>query len=162
MAGADYQNITVSRGVPHERALARTRGRRQRFRRLHYRRDIWYKTSSSEELKMRLLFLPLILSALPAAAAPQETADAPRAEPAAPAALPLSDTCKRADYHHADTPRRAESRKLGELPPGDVILSVYNQVEGCMEPVIVRYGDGRAPAPAAPAEPVRPEARIWR
>jgi hypothetical protein len=111
---------------------------------------------------MRLLFLPLILTALPAAAAPREPSEAPRAEIAAPAALPMSDTCKRADHYNADTPKQAESRKLGELPPGDVILSVYNQVEGCMEPVIVRYGDGRTPAPAAPPEPIMPTARIWR
>ena len=93
---------------------------------------------------MRLLILPLILAALPASAA-----------------APASDACKRADLHRAETPKPAQSRKLGELPPGDLILSVYNQVEGCMEPVIVRYGDGRGPAPAAP-EPVRPRARIFR
>ena len=98
---------------------------------------------------MRLLILPLVLAALPASAAP----------PAAPRAT--ADTCKRADLHHAETPKRAESRKLGELPPGDTLLAVYNQVEGCMEPVIVRYGDGRAPAPASP-EPQRPRARVWR
>jgi hypothetical protein len=111
---------------------------------------------------MRLLFLPLILAPLPASAAPRELTEGPRAQLAEPVARALSDTCRRAEYHNADTPKRAESRKLGELPPGDVILSVYNQVEGCMEPVIVRYGDGRAPAPAGPAEPVRPAARIWR
>jgi hypothetical protein len=100
---------------------------------------------------MRLLILPLMLAALPASAAP----------PAAPSTGTAGDTCKRADLHQAETPRRAESRKLGELPPGDTLFAVYNQVEGCMEPVIVRYGDGRAPAPAQ-AEPQRPRARIWR
>ena len=93
---------------------------------------------------MPLLILPLILAALPAAAAP-----------------PAAETCKRPDIHQAETPKRAESRKLGELPPGDTLLAVYNQVEGCMEPVIVRYGDGRASAPARP-EPPRPRARLWR
>ena len=98
---------------------------------------------------MRLLILPLMLAALPASAA----------APTAPSAA--ADTCKRPDLHYADTPQRAESRKLGELPPGDTLLAVYNQVEGCMEPVIVRYGDGRAPAPSQ-AEPQRPRARLWR
>ena len=107
---------------------------------------------------MRLLFLPLVLTALPAAAAPKEV---PPAQFADPIARPLSDTCKRADVHEAETPKPAQSRKLGELPPGDTLFAVYNQVEGCMEPVIVRYGDGRPPAPAQP-EPVRPRARVWR
>jgi hypothetical protein len=100
---------------------------------------------------MRVLILPLMLAALPASAAP----------PAAPVTSPAPDTCKRPDLHQAETPKRAKSRKLGELPPGDLILSVYNHVGGCMEPVIVRYGDGRAPAPASP-EPLRPKARLWR
>jgi hypothetical protein len=98
---------------------------------------------------MRLLILPLILAALPASAAPSSGLGAG------------ADTCKRADLHHADTPQRAVSRKLGELPPGDTLLAVYNHVEGCMKPVIVRYGDGRARAPAQP-EPQRPRARVWR
>ena len=96
---------------------------------------------------MRLLILPLILSALPASAA-------------APTRAP-GDSCKRADLHQAETPKQPRSSKLGDLPPGDLILSVYNQVDGCMEPVIVRYGDGRGPAPAA-LEPERPRARIFR
>jgi hypothetical protein len=75
---------------------------------------------------------------------------------------PSTDSCKRADLHQAETPRRAENKKLGELPPGDIILSVYNHVEGCMEPVIVRYGDGRGPVPSAQPEPQRPRARLWR
>jgi hypothetical protein len=100
---------------------------------------------------MRLLILPFILAALPASAEP----------PAGPAPRPTGDTCKRADLHHAEAPKRAESRKLGKLPPGDTLLAVYNQVEGCMEPVIVRYGDGRTPAPVSP-EPQRPRARLWR
>jgi hypothetical protein len=107
---------------------------------------------------MRLLILPLMLAALPAAAAPDEARVPPRVQSSAG---PLSDTCKRPDLHQAETPRAAETRKLGELPPGDVILSVYNQVDGCMEPVIVRYGDGRAPMPPSP-EPQRPRARVWR
>jgi hypothetical protein len=100
---------------------------------------------------MRLLILPLMLAALPASAA----------TPAEPRTRAAGDTCKRADLHHADSRTRAESRNLGDLPPGDTLPAVYNQVEGCMEPVIVRYGEGRAPAPASP-EPQRPRARVWR
>ena len=110
---------------------------------------------------MRLLLLPLILTTLPAAAAPKEVPQAPPVQLVDPIARPLSNTCKRADVHEAEAPRTAESRKLGDLPPADLILSIYNEVDGCMEPVIVRYGDGRAPAPQSP-EPVRPRARLWR
>ncbi|HEX9954801.1 MAG TPA: hypothetical protein VGB48_06255 [Allosphingosinicella sp.] len=110
---------------------------------------------------MRLMILPLLLAALPASAAPKAAPEAPVVQIPDPIARPLSDTCKRADLHQAETPKQPRSSKLGDLPPGDVILSVYNQVDGCMEPVIVRYGDGRGPAPAAP-EPVRPRARIFR
>jgi hypothetical protein len=111
---------------------------------------------------MRLLFLPLLLTALPAAASPQEAVRIVEGkQPGDPAMQPILDACKRADVHEAEAPKPAESRKLGELPPGDVILSVYTQVGGCMEPMIVRYGEGRGPAPAAP-EPVRPRARLWQ
>ncbi len=112
---------------------------------------------------MRLLPLAFLLAAVPAAAAPTGDAPAARQAPVThPMVRPAGDTCKRPDLHQAETPQAAEHRKLGELPPGDLILSVYNQVGGCMEPVIVRYGDGRpAPGPGQP-EPVRPGARVWR
>jgi hypothetical protein len=112
---------------------------------------------------MRLLLLPLLLTALPAAAAPQDTSPKAKAVTSSdPVVLQIGDTCKRPDVHAAEAPKPAESRKLSELPPGDLILSVFNHVDGCMEPVIVRYGEGRGPAPAAPPEPVRPRARIWQ
>ena len=112
---------------------------------------------------MRLLVLPLILTALPAAAAPTNAPAAPPVQLVDPIARPLSDACKRSDVYQAETPAPSQSRKLGDLPPGDLILSVYNQVDGCMEPLIVRYGDGRVPAGQAPADlPRRPRAQIWR
>jgi hypothetical protein len=108
---------------------------------------------------MRLLILPLVLTALPAAAAPVEAPSTPVTGRLAGVA---GDTCKRPDVHQAETFARAEARKLAELPPGDLILSVFHEVDGCMEPVIVRYGDGRAPQAAPAPEPVRPQARVWR
>jgi len=112
---------------------------------------------------MRVLLLPLLLAALPAAAAPR---DSVRVEvgrsPAGPIGRLRQDSCKRPDVHQAEAPKAAESRKLGELPPGDLILTVYREVDGCIDPLIVRYGDGRAPAPATPPEPVRPRARLWQ
>ena len=112
---------------------------------------------------MRLLLLPLLLAALPAAAAPRDQVRIDVAKsPADPMGRPRQDSCKRLDVHEAEAPKRAESRKLGELPSGDLILTVYREVDGCIDPLIVRYGNGRAPAPAAPPEPVRPRARIWQ
>ena len=108
----------------------------------------------------------LILAAL-AAAGPSAAAPAPEAQPApAPSVAPpgpSSVLCDRADVHWADNVGRAEARRLAELPPGDTILAVYRQREdGCIDPVIVRYGDpDRAPRAPAP-EPVRPKARMWR
>jgi hypothetical protein len=61
----------------------------------------------------------------------------------------------------AETPLRPELKRLDELPQGDLILSVYNEVDGCMAPVIVRYGEPRAPS-SFRVEPVRPRARIFR
>ena len=104
---------------------------------------------------MRLLILPLILTALPASAAPRQAPEAPQIQLADPIARPLSDTCKRPEVHQAETPRAPESKKLADLPNGDLILSVFNEVEGCVEPIIVRYGEGRGPAADMP-EPVRP------
>jgi hypothetical protein len=109
---------------------------------------------------MRLLILPLILTALPASAA-QMIEHSRAAPPAESTPRLLSDSCERADLHRAETPKRAESRRLGELPPGDTILSVYDNVGGCLEPRIVRYGGGRAPTRSQP-EPVRPRAGVWR
>ena len=37
---------------------------------------------------------------------------------------------------------KVEPRKLGELPPGNLVLTVWRNVDGCSAPVIVRYGIG--------------------
>jgi hypothetical protein len=65
----------------------------------------------------------------------------PGADPAAPS-TPLQQ-CRRL-YHPAPAGAgvRAELRKLDELPPANLVLAVYNQVDGCPVPVIVRYGLG--------------------
>jgi hypothetical protein len=34
-------------------------------------------------------------------------------------------------------------KRLGELPPADMTLAVVRQVDGCIEPVKVRFGLGR-------------------
>ena len=94
---------------------------------------------------MRILIVASLAAATGSAAAPppplSERPPTLRLE-AAP-----GKECRRPDVHLTAPAQRPEAKPLGELPPGDVVLSVYNQVDGCMEPVIVRYGDGRQPAP---------------
>jgi hypothetical protein len=57
-----------------------------------------------------------------------------------------------------DSPR---ANKLGELPPGDLLLAVLREEDGCHVPVIVRHGVGMnaAPAPREPRtpSPLRPQ-----
>jgi hypothetical protein len=107
---------------------------------------------------MRLLILAALLAA-PSSAAPPPTSSAAPGQASSALQAPRPD-CRRPDLHMAEIPLRAETKKLGELPPGDLILSVYNEVDGCMAPVIVRHG---VPAPSMPAvEPVRPRARLFR
>jgi hypothetical protein len=36
----------------------------------------------------------------------------------------------------------AKAKKLGELPPAQLYLSVDRKVDGCRKPVILRYGIG--------------------
>jgi hypothetical protein len=108
---------------------------------------------------MRLLILAAFLAA-PASAAPAP--DSPPPQLPVLNVLPVQNAdCRRPDVHMAETPLRPELKRLDELPQGDVILSVYTEVDGCMAPVIVRYGEGRAPT-SFRAEPVPPRARVFR
>ena len=117
---------------------------------------------------MRLLILAAALAAPSSAlsAPPGPIAGAPQVAPPGAIAGPLaspSANCRRPDVMPADAPATPEAKRLGELPDGDLILSVYRETDGCMDPVIVRYGDGRGLDTQGQApEPVRPRARIWR
>ena len=112
---------------------------------------------------MRLLILAAALAApssvSSAPAAPPQAVSPPGAPPA-PISGRFTENCRRPDVIPADVPATPEAKRLGELPPGDLILTVYREVDGCMEPMIVRYGEGRGPQDAV--EPPRPRARIWR
>lgn len=86
---------------------------------------------------------PLMLAALlsagsSAAQAPSGPAD--RTPIAPPPALGTADgPCRFADlrrHAHATPP---VARRLGDLPPGDLQLTVMREVDGCLEPVIVRH-----------------------
>ncbi|HEX8448049.1 MAG TPA: hypothetical protein VF652_00540 [Allosphingosinicella sp.] len=93
---------------------------------------------------MRLAFLALAL-ALPAAslalpaAAPQR---GPAANRLAQSAIPSRICGNPLKVRPVGTPGSAKARPLGELPPGELTLTVVNMVGDCIEPVIVRQGYG--------------------
>lgn len=79
------------------------------------------------------LTLPAASSALPAAQRP--------AHSAVPPSL-CGDVMKVRPVRPVRSPETAKARRLGELPPGDLILTVLNRVGDCIEPVTVRQGFG--------------------
>ena len=114
---------------------------------------------------MRILILATLLSATSSVAAPagprvyEPPVGSERAMPAGPGRV--AGCRDRLQVIPADTPSPPAASRLVDLPPGDTILAVYREREdGCLDPVIVRYGDGR-PSPAAP-ESARPRARLYR
>lgn len=94
---------------------------------------------------MRLAFLALALtvpaasSALPAAS-PSERAAVPHR--LASAAVPSRICGDDMKVRPIRSPEAARARRLGELPPGDLTLTVLNRVGDCIEPVVVRQGYG--------------------
>ena len=91
---------------------------------------------------MRML-IAVVAASLPlttSAAAPQPQPPAPpqKAEPPADWAK-TPEQCERAKVHYTDSAAPAKTRKLTELPPGNLQLAVHREVEGCPVPVIVRY-----------------------
>ena len=110
---------------------------------------------------MRFLILAALAAAGPSSAAPPSSRDGVQPPPGTRMPIARSALCDRADVHRADNVGSPEARRLTELPPGDTILAVYREREdGCLDPVIVRYGRDR---PAADrAEAPRPRARLYR
>ena len=90
-------------------------------------------------------------------------ASAASAAPAAVVQTPPAKTtstgelCQRSNVILAQPRETPRSEKLGELPPGDLVLTVVREENGCQKPVIVRYGIGSNQAPAQrPRRPLRP------
>ncbi len=79
------------------------------------------------------------------------SAQGPRPTEAKSHRLPIARGCPTL-VHQADTPSEAESKRLGELPPGNLVLAVVRGINGCPQPVIVRYGIGGL-QPGAPTSP---------
>ncbi|HEX8224227.1 MAG TPA: hypothetical protein VF605_10470 [Allosphingosinicella sp.] len=85
---------------------------------------------------MRLALVALVLT-LPAAS--------PAASPAAAGARQSASApiCRQdLKVRPARTRTPAPARRLGELPSGDLTLTVVNRVGACIEPVTVRQGYG--------------------
>lgn len=73
-------------------------------------------------------------------------ASAAGAAPAVDAGAPcreLSDYVAGGSRHGA--PSDARPKRLDELPPANLILTVLRHEDGCIVPVIVRYGIGAMP-----------------
>ena len=88
---------------------------------------------------MRHLLLLMLLAAAPGAAAPPQ----PQPGLGVGAAGPPGGHCRVRSDHAAHGPRKGVvPRKLGELPPADLMLAVYRTENGCPVPTIVRKGVG--------------------
>ena len=91
------------------------------------------------------------------------SASAASAGPVAVVQTPTTKTtstgeqCQRNDVIFAQPREAPRPEKLGELPPGNLLLTVVREENGCQKPVIVRYGIGSNHAPAQqPRRPLRP------
>jgi hypothetical protein len=76
--------------------------------------------------------------ALPAAS----SAEAPVPPKPGKIAVPARICPRDMQVREAGTPVAPQLRRLGELPPGSLTLTVVNQVGECIEPVVVRQGYG--------------------
>jgi hypothetical protein len=57
--------------------------------------------------------------------------------------LSTPPTCPRtASYYAWQRGKQVAPRKLTELPPANAYYTVYRRIDGCMVPVIVKYGVG--------------------
>jgi hypothetical protein len=76
--------------------------------------------------------LLLLLAAALSGATPQQASP-----------LATASTCPRtAGYYAWQRGKQVAPRKLTELPPANAYYTVYRRIDGCMVPVIVKYGVG--------------------
>jgi hypothetical protein len=97
-------------------------------------------------MRLALAALALTLPAASSAEAPASPAPPPASMPALPrtatAVVPSRICGDEMRPRTARSPEAVKPRRLGELPPGDLTLTVVNIVGDCIEPVIVRQGMG--------------------
>ena len=74
----------------------------------------------------------LLLAAAFSAATPQQASP-----------LSTAPACPRTTGYYAwQRGKQVAPRKLTELPPANAYYTVYRRIDGCMVPVIVKYGVG--------------------
>jgi hypothetical protein len=89
-----------------------------------------------KEKAVRTFSLFAMLIAAPALAAPANQGSSDKsAEPPAP-------KCLNNKSRFAGENLKAETRKLADLPAGNLSLAVGREVEGCQSVTVVRYGYG--------------------
>lgn len=59
-----------------------------------------------------------------------------------PKTASTGEECQRPNVIWAERDKSAKASKLGELPPGDLVLAVLRGTKGCYIPVVVRKGYG--------------------
>ena len=92
---------------------------------------------------MRLALVALAFTLPAASSAEAPASSAPSARSGTAAGFVPSRICRDdMEPRTARSPEAMKPRRLGELPPGDLTLSVLNRVGDCIEPVIVRQGIG--------------------
>jgi len=95
---------------------------------------------------MSALFLAALLAAAPASAS----------APLQPTSRLAPDSkCPSATSYFANGSDGAQARRLDQLPPGRLELTVLREVQGCPIPAVLRDGIGGRPT----AEPARSERR---
>ncbi|HEU0135215.1 MAG TPA: hypothetical protein VFR28_10355 [Allosphingosinicella sp.] len=93
-------------------------------------------------MRIGLFALALTLPAASSAVPPAPGAYPAAAPRSAAAALPSRICGNDLQPRHVRSPRAAKASRLGELPPGNLTLTVVNRVGDCIEPVTVRQGYG--------------------
>lgn len=96
-----------------------------------------------------MLTLFAAVLALPQPAAPQATAPRPPV-----ARRDVARTCRPGAQVVVGGPE-IRARKLGEMPPASAYAAVYNEVDRCPQPIVLREGIGADTAP-------RPRSRTAR
>jgi hypothetical protein len=91
---------------------------------------------------MRLAFLALALTLPAASSALPAAAPSAADQRIAPSAIPSRLCRDDLKVRPIGSPQSARAKRLGELPPGDLTLTVLNRVGDCIEPVTVRQGLG--------------------
>ena len=88
---------------------------------------------------MRLLIAIATLTLPLTSASAERTRPMPRSVDGVP-----MQPCQDLGVQHARKDGKGEVKRLGELPPGDLVLTVMQGTGRCFRPVIVRRGIGAA------------------